>query len=60
VLAKNRKNENIRDLYRGINEFKTSYQLRNKLKKDENGDVSRFPQYFKYTEELIFSVIKCA
>jgi hypothetical protein len=38
-LATNSKNKNIRDLYRGINEFKTSYQLRNNLVKDENGDL---------------------
>jgi hypothetical protein len=34
----NSKNENIRDLYRGINEFKRDYQSRNNLVKDENGD----------------------
>jgi hypothetical protein len=28
-LAKNSKNKNIRDLYKGINEFKTGYQPRN-------------------------------
>jgi hypothetical protein len=33
------KNKNIRDLYRGINEFRRSYQLRNNLVKDENGDL---------------------
>jgi hypothetical protein len=27
------------DLYRGINEFKSSYQPRNNLVKDENGDL---------------------
>jgi hypothetical protein len=32
-------NKNIRDLYRGINEFKRGYQPRNNLVKDENGDV---------------------
>jgi hypothetical protein len=37
-LPKNSKNKNIRDLYRGINEFKRSYQQRNNLVKDENGD----------------------
>jgi hypothetical protein len=31
-------NNNIRDLYRGINELKRGYQLRNNLVKDENGD----------------------
>jgi hypothetical protein len=38
-LATNSKNKNIRDLYRGINEFKRSYQPRNNLVKDENGDL---------------------
>jgi hypothetical protein len=38
-LATNSKNKNIRDLYRGINEFKRGYQPRNYLVKDENGDL---------------------
>jgi hypothetical protein len=38
-LAMNSKNKNIRDLYRGINEFKRDYQLRNNLVKDENGGL---------------------
>jgi hypothetical protein len=38
-LAANSKNKNIRDLYRGVNEFKRGYQSRNKLMKDENGDL---------------------
>jgi hypothetical protein len=38
-LATNSKNKNIRDLYKGINEFKRPYQQRNKLMKDENGDL---------------------
>jgi hypothetical protein len=39
-LATNSKNKNIRDLYRGINEFKSGYQPRNNLVKDKNGDLS--------------------
>jgi hypothetical protein len=35
----NSKNKNIRDLYRGINEFKRGYQPRSNLVKDENGDL---------------------
>jgi hypothetical protein len=35
----NSKNKNIRDLYRGINEFKRGYQPRNNLVKDGNGDL---------------------
>jgi hypothetical protein len=38
-LATDSKNKNIRDLYRGINEFKRGYQLRSNLVKDENGDL---------------------
>jgi hypothetical protein len=38
-LAMNSKNKNIRDLYRGINEFKKSYQHRSNLVSDENGDL---------------------
>jgi hypothetical protein len=38
-LATNSKNKNIRDLYRGINEFKMDYQPRNNLVKDKNGDL---------------------
>jgi hypothetical protein len=33
-LATNSKNKNIRDLYRGINELKRSYQPRNNLVND--------------------------
>jgi hypothetical protein len=35
----NSKNRNIRDQYRGINDFKRGYQHRNNLVKDENGDL---------------------
>jgi hypothetical protein len=38
-LAMNSKNKNIRDMYRGTNEFMRGYQLRNNLIKDENGDL---------------------
>jgi hypothetical protein len=33
------KNKNIRDLYRGINEFKRGCQPRSNLMKDENCDL---------------------
>jgi hypothetical protein len=39
-LATNSKNKNIRDLYRGIHEFKRSYQPRKNLVKDENNDLA--------------------
>jgi hypothetical protein len=38
-LQTNSKNKNIRDLYRGINEYKRGHQPRNNLVKDENGDL---------------------
>ncbi|PNF23951.1 hypothetical protein B7P43_G10044 [Cryptotermes secundus] len=38
-LAMTSKNKNIRDLYRGINDFKRGYQPSNNLVKDENGDL---------------------
>jgi hypothetical protein len=38
-IAMNSKNKNIRDLYKGIKEFKMGYQMRNNLVKDENGDL---------------------
>jgi hypothetical protein len=37
-LESNSKNKNIRDLYRGINEFKKGYQPRINLVKDKRGD----------------------
>jgi hypothetical protein len=37
--ATNSKNKNIRDLYKAINGFKRSYQPKNNLVKDENGDL---------------------
>jgi hypothetical protein len=38
-LESNNKSKNIRDLYRGINEFKKGYQPRTNLVKDEGGDL---------------------
>jgi hypothetical protein len=38
-LETNNKNKNIRDLYRGINEFKRGYQPRINIIKDENGNL---------------------
>jgi hypothetical protein len=39
-LATNSKKKNIRELYRGINEFKKGHQPRSKLVNDENGDLA--------------------
>jgi hypothetical protein len=38
-LETNSKNKNIRDLYRGINDFKKGYQPRTNVVKDEKGDL---------------------
>jgi NH3-dependent NAD+ synthetase len=37
-LSVSSRNMNIRDLYRGINGFKRSYQPRSNLAKDENSE----------------------
>jgi hypothetical protein len=42
-LESNSENKNIRDLYRGINEFKKGYQPRTNLVKDERGDLLADP-----------------
>jgi hypothetical protein len=42
-LESNGKNKNIRDLYRGINEFKKGYQPRINLVKDDRGDLLADP-----------------
>ena len=50
----NRKIKNVRDLYRGINDFKKGYQPRCKIVNDEKGDlvadshsiVARWRNYF--------------
>jgi chemotaxis methyl-accepting protein methylase len=42
-LQSNSKIKNIRDLYRGINEFKKGYQPRTNLVKDDKGDLLMDP-----------------
>jgi hypothetical protein len=42
-LESNSKNKNIRDLYRGINEFKKGYQPRTNVVKEERGDLLADP-----------------
>jgi hypothetical protein len=39
MCLQNSKNKNIRDLYRGINEFKKVYQPQSIIMKDKNGDL---------------------
>jgi hypothetical protein len=43
-LETNNENKNIRDLYRGINEFKEGYQPIINIIKDENGNLLADPQ----------------
>jgi hypothetical protein len=43
-LETNNKNKNIRDLYRGINEFKKGYQPRINIVKDENDNLLADPE----------------
>jgi hypothetical protein len=45
-IAKNGKKKNIKDLHRGINEFKRGYQCRKNLLKDENCDLLAYPTIF--------------
>jgi hypothetical protein len=42
-LESNSKNKNIRDLYRGINEFKKGYQPRTNSVKVKRGDLLVYP-----------------
>jgi hypothetical protein len=46
-LESNNKNKNIRDLYRGVYEFKKGYQHRTNLVKDVKGDLLADPQNFE-------------
>jgi hypothetical protein len=43
-LETNNKNKNIRDFYRGINEFKKGYQHKINIIEDENGNLLADPQ----------------
>jgi hypothetical protein len=45
-FATNSKNKNIREQRRGINGFKTGYQPKTNLVKDENGDLLPIPTIF--------------
>jgi hypothetical protein len=49
--------KNIRDLYRGINDFKRGYQPRINLVKDENGDLLQIPTFLIGGRNI--SVIEC-
>jgi hypothetical protein len=49
------KNKNIRDLYRGINEFKKGYQPRINIIKDENGNQLADPQNVLSSWKIFFN-----
>jgi hypothetical protein len=57
-LAANSKNNNFRDLCRGINEFKKGYQLRSNLVKMRMEICLQIP-IFWIGEELLLSVTEC-
>jgi hypothetical protein len=42
-IVTNNKNNNNRDLFRGINEFKKGYRPRNNIIEDENGNLLSDP-----------------
>jgi hypothetical protein len=70
-LEPNSKNKNIRDLYRGINEFKKGYQPKTNLVKDDRGDLladphkisnsrkNYFCQLLAYTGRAVLGRPKC-
>jgi hypothetical protein len=56
----NSKNRNIRDLYRGINDFKRGYQLQSNLVKDEKGDLLADSDIFNRWKNFFSHVVECA
>jgi hypothetical protein len=58
-IETNGKIKNIRDLYRGISDFKKGYQSRTNIVKDDKGDLGRLPQYFGWVEELFLPAVEC-
>jgi hypothetical protein len=57
----NSKNKNVRDLYRGMNEFKRGYQPGSNLVKNENGDLlAESSNTVNRWKELLFSLIECS
>ena len=57
-LETNSKIKNIRDLYRGINDFKKGYQPRTNIVKDEKGDLvtgsySILARWWDYFSQLL-------
>ena len=56
-LENNSKINNIRDLYRGINDMKKGYQPRTRIVKDENGDLVADPHNIMARWKNYFSQI---
>jgi hypothetical protein len=56
-LETNNKNKNVRDLYRGINEFKKGYQPRINIMKDENGNLIADPQNVLNRWKIFFNQV---
>ena len=54
-LETNSKINNVRDLYRGINDFKKGYQPRTTIVKDEKGDLVADPHSIMATWRNYFS-----
>jgi hypothetical protein len=54
-LETNSKNKNIRDLYRGINDFEKRYQPRTNIVKDDKGDLVADPTVFWLGGGIIYS-----
>jgi hypothetical protein len=58
-LATNSNIKNIRDPYRGINEFKMGYQPRSNFAKDKNGDLRAGSHNILNRWKNYISVIEC-
>jgi hypothetical protein len=59
-LISDSKNKNIRDQYRGINEFKKGYQPRTNLVKDERGNLLADPHKILNKWKNYLSAVECA
>ena len=59
-METNSKINNIRDLYRGINDIKKGYQPRTKIVKDEKGDLfAESHSIMAKVEDLFLPDIEC-
>jgi hypothetical protein len=51
-LEKNSKNKNIRNVYRGIRDFKKGYEPRTNIEEDYKGDLVAYPTVFGVGERI--------